>query len=46
VESFKDYIQNIEQTHMRMTLEKLCEEGGIVPEKIEECREDVLKGIY
>lgn len=31
---------------MKMTLEKLCEEGGIVLEKIEECRGDVLKGIY
>ena len=46
VEKFTIYIQDIQEKHMKLVLEELAREGGLEVDKLAECREDVVKGIY
>ena len=46
VDSFNSYIQKIDIIHMDLVLKELCQEGGLAEQKLLECKQEVLKGIY
>lgn len=46
VEALKRYSDNIDDAHMACVMRQLAQEAGIEEGKLEECRTDVLKGIY
>ena len=46
IDSFKGYSERIDQIHMQFVLAELCKEGNIAEDRLIECKEEVLKGIY
>jgi len=46
VDSFNCYIARIDEIHMKLEIQELAKEANIELSKIEECRTDIIKGIY
>ena len=46
IDSFKGYSERIQEIHMQLVLTELCREGNLPEDRLIECKEEVLKGIY
>lgn len=46
IESFRIYTDSFYKIHMKCILKKICEKYGLSFEKLEDCRTDLVQGIY